>query len=236
MPPPTSKLDVVRKMVLAAIGSPVLPAEIAFDYTLDVTPALIEYYKYVPIKAPMTLPITNTRELSVAHADIIQQYDAENAGQYFYVGVLHAAIRHQIGQNAFNQNLLGLNVGVPVADPMENLQMATMIDISTGDLYYEEDEVRGATRFVFGGAGNFSVIFGLGHWDEEKLPWRHLRVVADLCGRYYYSRLIAIRETGAFNAADFKVSTAQLQKALEEAKTNAREYLEGAGYMALTIG
>ena len=236
MAAPTSKVTVIRNMVLANIGAPVLPAEIAFDDQLDMVPALLEYYKYIPIKSPMSFPITNAREVEILHSDIITNYNPAQVEHFFYVGVLHTAIRAQIGQNAFNQNLLGLNVGVPIADPMENQLMATMIDISTGDIYYEEDEMKQSVRFVFGGTGNFSAIFGLGCWDPEKLPWRHLRNIADIAATYYYARLIAVRETGVFNAADFKISTAQLNKALDEAKKNAKEYLENAAFVALTIG
>jgi hypothetical protein len=234
--PPTSKLDIIQKMVLATIGSPVLPAEIAFDYALDVVPALIEYYKFLPIKAPLSYTITNSRELEVPFADVIGSYSPGSVGSFFYVGVIHCAIRSQIGQNAFNQNLLGLNVGVPIANPMENLQMATMIDMSTGDVYYEEDEFKGVARFILGGSGNLSIIFGLGCWDGEKLPYRHLRNIADLCGIYYYTRLIAIRETGTFSAADFKISTVMLNKALDECKVRSKEYLENAAYMAISYG
>lgn len=233
---PASKLELINGTVMSNLGAPVLPVELQISATQDYPLALTEYYRFLPIKAPQTHVITNSRELEISHASVIGNYDPINPDNYFYVGVVHQTIRAQIGQNAFNQNLLGLNVGVPIADPMENLQMATMIDISTGDVYFEEDEAHECVRFIFGGSGNFSVIFGIGHWDVNKIPWRHIKVFSDLVSIQYYSRLIAVRDTGAFNSADFKMSTDFLKKALEEAKTRSAKYLEESGYIALTIG
>jgi hypothetical protein len=235
---PASKLELVTGTVKAALGSPVLPVELEISAAQDFPLALTEYYRWLPIKAPNAYTIRDAREMTVAHAEAIANYepDEDLAENFFYVGVLHCAIRAQIGQNAFNQNLLGLNVGVPIADPMENLQMATMIDISTGDVYYEEDEARALTRFIFGGSGNFSVIFGLGHWDVNLIPWRHMKAFSDLVAVQYYSRLIAVRKTGVFGSADFKMDLSFLEAALAEAKQRSKEYFEAATYMAITIG
>lgn len=231
------RIDLIKHGVYAPLGAPVLPRELELDPVGDVSLALIEYYKFIPIKVAVSYTITDAREIVVLHSDVCQQANlGDTDDDYFYVGVIHHAMRSQIGQNAFNQNLLGLNVGVPIADPMENLQMATMIDISTGDPYYEEDFDRNQTRWVLGGSGNLSVTYGVGTWDVEKTPVRHLRLVSMLVGKTYYERLIAVRKTGQFNAADFRISTDQLEAVKTKNDAEITQYIEAVGYMAITVG
>src|SRR5690606_32560151 len=219
MPAP-DRLKMLKGIIYAPLGVPVLPIELEFNVDLDVAPALAKYYKYLPILHAESYIVNRTRELRVRHADIIYNYvhrqipqpvdpvypappvpppqpDDPPVDEFFYIGVADHKIRHQIGQNAFNQNLLGLNVGVPIANPMENLQMATMIDISTGDTYMEEDFVREETRFTFGGMGNFAATYALGCWDYNKVPLRHLEYFAAIVGEQYYERIYAVRQTGS---------------------------------------
>jgi hypothetical protein len=228
----------VTSRVLAVLGAPTLPQELAISVTDDFSPALVKYYSYLPHKIGRTYPILNTRELTVDHASVFPDYvtGSPYSGDYFYIGVVHHAIRHQIGQNAFNQNLLGVEYGQPTPDPMQNLEFATAMDISTGDTYYEEDFVNSRTKFVLGGSGTFSVIFGLGHSNPELIPVRHVELMSWLVGAVYFERLMAVRKTGAFSSADFTLNTSQLESALQEAKDRSDKYLEGAGLMAATLG
>jgi hypothetical protein len=236
--PLPSRVAMVTSRLLAALGAPILPQELAPSVTDDFAPALVKYYSYLPHKVGRMYPITNTREMEVVHASVFPDYVVGQpyTGDYFYVGVIHHAIRHQIGQNAFNQNLLGIEYGQPTPDPLQNLEFATALDISTGDTYYEEDFVNDKTKFVLGGSGTFSVIFALGHSNPEKVPARHVELLSWLVGAVYYERLLAIRKTGAFSSADFALNTAQLESALKEAKDKSASYLESAGLLAATLG
>jgi hypothetical protein len=236
-----TRLDVIRALVYAPLGSPVLPRELELDGTLDVIPALLKYYRYVPIKVGKAYTITNERELSVRWKTFMPDFQAGNdsapyEGDYFHVGIIHHAIRHQLGVNSFNQQLLGLNVGIPITNPMENVGMATEIDISMGDVYYEEDGVNELTRFVVGGSGTLSVTWGVGHYDVEKVLLRHIEVVAALAAEIYLERIVAVRKTGNFNSADFKLDVSQLESFLEKAKEKAKAYLDEVGFLGMTIG
>lgn len=226
--------QVIKGMILAPLGAPVLPVELDVSTESDVPSGLVNYYKYVPVLVGKAYSIYNTRELAVKHADILA--DFPDPSKMFYIGVADHKIRHQIGQNAFNQNMLGLNVGVPIANPMENLQMATMIDISTGDTYMEEDFVREETRFTFGGLGNFSVVFAVGCWDLGKIPMRHLEFVAASIAETYYQRIEAIRQTGTFSNADFKISVEMIKSAAEKNKERLTQLRTNLAFMPVTMG
>lgn len=233
-----TKLPLILAQVVAPLGAPLLPQELAPDPVMDVQLGLIEYFRYLPIRVGTSYVITNAWDRVIPYTDIFAAASPDPAvqAQLFYVGVVHHAMRSQIGQNAFNQNLLGLNVGVPIADPMQNLQMATMLDISTGDTYYEEDDILQQVRFTFGGSGNFSVVWGVGSTNPEHILTRHIQLAAMLVGDVYYRRLLAIRKTGSFTNTDFKIDVGQLEATIADNRKRADEYLENAGYTALTVG
>lgn len=234
-----TRLDLIKARVYAPLGAPVLPRELELDLLNDVYPAIIKYYKYVPIKLGSSHTVRNERELRVPWTDLYPDYADKSVpyeGEYFYVGVIHHAIRHQLGVNAFNQNLLGLQVGIPITNPMENVAMATEIDISIGDIYYEEDNINEATKWVVGGSGTLSIVWALGHYDVEKIMLRHIDVMAALVAEVYFERLIGVRKTGSFNSADFKLDTSQLEGCLKEAKEKSQAYLDEIGFLGMTIG
>lgn len=158
-------------------------------------------------------------------------------GKYFYIGVLGYSVRNQLGQSRFDDYLLGLNYAVPNFDPVRMNLNATLIDMNVGDLHYEEDQSNNTIRFVVGGSCFVAVTYGVGSSSIEDTPLRHLELVSWLIGLQYYERMLAIRKTGSFKGQDdFEISTDQLEKALEYAKTRSEEMLRAVEFIAATKG
>lgn len=231
----TSNASLLNSYVYAPLGDPVLPREYSLDANRDIYPALVSYYKYVPIKRMALNYFTDRREWAMPIAPQYPDYPAETSS-YFYLGVLHYAVRHQLGQSRFDEYLLGFNYSIPNYDPERTLLNATLIDMNVGDVYYEEDHVNDLVRWVVGGTCVLSVLLGFGHKDLEKVPKRHIEWLSHIVRTVYYQRLISIRTTGKFDSADFDISAELLMSEYDKSVEAVKSMTEGMGLFEVTIG
>ena len=221
--------EVITGLALAPLGAPLLPTELEIS-SLDFEAALAKYYSYVPYKLNKEYNISGLYNVTQKMTDLLPSAD------YYYVGVVSFAIRSQINQSRLDEFLLGHNFVSPNIPVDKQAYFNTMIDLQTGDPYYEEDFVNEEVRWVVGARGTFAVVYGLGHNDPDKVPRRHFELMAALVGCVYYKRLLAIRKTGTFSGADFTLDASILQSALEEAQTRSTEILESIGLVPVTLG
>lgn len=221
--------EVITGLTLAPLGAPLLPTELAIS-PLDFEAALAKYYSYVPYKINKEYNIAGAYNFTQPIADLLPSQD------FYYVGVISFALRSQINQSRLDEFLLGNNLVAPNIPVDQQAYFNTMVDLQTGDPYYEEDFVLEQIRWVVGARGTFAVIYGLGHNDIDKVPRRHFELMAALVGCIYYERLLAIRKTGTFQGADFTLDTSILASALERAQTRSTEILESIGLVPVTIG
>lgn len=190
-----------------------------------------------PISQPFIQTPYNGNVYDPTNANPSVEPASTYTGKYFYVGVLGYAVRDQLGQSRFDDYLLGLNYAVPNFDPVRMNLNATLIDMNVGDIHYEEDQSNNVIRFVVGGSCFVAVTYGVGSSSIEDTPLRHLELVAWLIGLQYYERILAIRKTGSFKGQDdFEISTDQLERALEYAKTRSEEMLRAVEFIAATKG
>lgn len=197
---PLSVKDTIISRTLSVLGSPILPQEAAISDTDDFIPALYRYYSYIPIQTTRAYTFGTERELTVTEASVLPD------SNHFCVGVIGFAPRNQLGQTRFDEYLLGLQYGTPIFNPEQQVLSATILDQNVGDIYFEQDPVAQTYTFVVGGACVLGVIFGLGHYDPEIIPYRHIDLLSALLGETYYARLYAARISGQFDTADFKLS------------------------------
>lgn len=221
--------EVITSLTLAPLGAPRLPTELEIS-PLDFEAALVKYYSYVPYKKSENYSVTGIYSFKQEMAALLP------APEFFYIGVISFAMRSQINQSRMDEYLLGNNFVSPNIPVDRQAYFNTMIDMQTGDPYYEEDFVLGEVRWTVGARGTFCVIYGLGHNDINKVPARHYELMAALVGCVYYERLMAIRKTGAFQGADFTLDTSVLASALERAQTRSAEILESIGLVPVTLG
>jgi hypothetical protein len=237
--------NLARDLVLAPLGYPTLPQELQPSAT-DFDNALITYYKHLPLKVTRQETFRSERETAVSMDRILPDYattlgaETPSPSRYWYVGVLAFAPRLQVGSNRLNEYLLadGPNSAYvfPNAEPLKQGLLDTMYDYHIGDPYYEEDFVNRVVRWVVGGSSLLSVVYGVGHSDPDRLPYRHLELYKHLVGATYYERLLAVRKTGKFTNADFTIDTAQLESTLEEAKKRSDELIGSMGLVPVTSG
>jgi hypothetical protein len=242
---PKNKFDLIEGNVYSVLGDSVdirqdefnLPRELNIS-SADVNNALLEYYQNVPIKRTRNYTAVNVRELKQDFEELYQTDDE------FYVGVLDFYIKHQMStMGGLDSFLLGsmLPGQIPTitgikGGPMGVLLDNTITDMVVGDPYYEEDELEKCIKWVVGGYGVLSVIYGVGTWDVERTPHRHLPAVSWLVGKYYYERVLSIRKTGKFEKTDFSLDVSQLESSLQRAKEMSHEYLNSIKYMPITRG
>lgn len=235
-----NRKSLLENWVLSPLGGSTLsPEEEISD--ADITQALLTYYRYVPIKVPMTFSIRGqAREVIVPHADVIGQIPKkgpDDKSEYFYIGPMFNEFRTQMNFNTFDGYLLGpQNVSFPDYDPMALQVAAALVDYAQGDIYFEDDWNREECRFVLGGVNVLNVIFAVGQIDLDRVPIHHLELVSILASIPYYERLLAIRKTGTFKNTDFTISTEQLEATLERNRKAREDKLAEAGYMAITKG
>lgn len=221
--------DLVLSEVYAPLGAPTLPQELSVQ-PQDIELALNRYYSYVPVKKTSTHSFTTTREFGQQISELLPD---EN---YFYVGVVTFSVRQQTVSPRLNEYLLGTTYVFPNADPLKQSFLNTQLNENIGDPYYEENFVDGVVNWVVGGSCTLSVTYGLGHIDIEKVPRRHIRLLSYLVGQTYYKRILSIRKSASFNAADFKLDVSLIEKALEDSKTEGDEYLNSIGLFPVTQG
>lgn len=226
--------DLVRELVLAPLGAPTLPVELDIS-AADRMAALYKYYSYVPYKVTKQYSVQGSYQFAQPMAGLLPTPPDEGE-QFFYVGVFDFGFRHQIGQSRFNEYLIGNNYLSSQQSVEKQALLNTLLDQYTGDPYYEEDFIAGEVRWVTGARGSFAVTYGLGYTGLDKVPVRHLDLVARLVGCTYYERLLAIRKTGSFTGADFTLDTALLESQLAAAREKSAEALESIGLIPITSG
>ena len=229
MAPPKSILSLVHARVYNALGAPELPVEMQVSEE-DIEAALVKYYSFVPIKEIRTYGLNG--QIFAQSQPIDELLPSED---YFYVGVFSFAVRNQLSANNFNEYLLGLPM-MGTWSPEEKLRLDTKVDMMTGDPYYRENFVEGKIEWVVGSMGQLSVVYGLGHTNVELIPRRHVELMAYLTSEVYYERMLAIRKMGSFGGADFTLDVAQLQAALDYAKSRGTEILESIALVPATLG
>lgn len=221
--------DLVLGEVYAPLGAPTLPQELSVSAT-DIELALNRYYSYVPIKKTAVYTFSANRETSQLIADLLAD---EN---HFYVGVVTFSARQQTVAPRLNEYLLGTTYVFPNADPLKQSFLNTQLSENMGDPYFEEDFVNGVVKWVVGGTCTLAVTYGLGHLNLEKIPRRHIKLLAYLVGQVYYKRILAIRKSASFNAADFKLDVSLIEKSLDDANKEGEEYLNSVGLFPVTAG
>lgn len=232
MPTLPSNIDLLKHEIKAPLGGGDLPQEVDV-HDSDIALALLDYFKYSPIKVTKSYPMWGQREIEI---DIASLYPDTTSG-YFYTGVMHFEHRSQLGLTRFDEMLLGFqNVPLTRVTPERQLMDNTVLDMATGDTYYEEDLPANKVRFVVGGSCILSVIFGLGIYDLEKVPLRHLKLVSAITGIKYYERILALRKTGKFTNTDFQLDTSLLESKLKEYQDLVKEQIQWINMGALTKG
>jgi hypothetical protein len=151
------KTELIKDYVQAALGAPALPAELEVS-SMDLDLAMINYYKYVPIKVPKVYSFIQSRETTQTYANIISDYLMDKtlptgveADKFFYVGLLQFGTLQSLGQARFDEYLLGQWLQRPAYDPLKHALYNTQLDINVGDPYYIEDEVGERIQFIVGG-------------------------------------------------------------------------------------
>lgn len=226
----STHVELVEGIVYSPLGGTILPQEQSIQ-KVDYDRALLRYYTYNPIKITRTYEVGVDREVSQEHNALLPSAD------YFYVGLLHVEPRTQLGLTRFDEVLLGAAaLPSPRYTPEHQLLASTMVDLSVGDVYQEENNVEGVTRFVLGGSCILAAIWGIGHSDLNKVPHRNLEYVAQLVGVQYYERLLAVRKTGAFKDSDFSLDTSVLQASYEYFKEKSEEMTMALNLTAVTKG
>jgi hypothetical protein len=112
-------------MVLAPLGAPALPVVYEIDSDADILPALIKYYTHVPIITTSQHSMFTDRETVVSYENYKPKVPLESpqdADNIFYIGLVHYALRNQIGLARFDEFLLGVSVGRPEPN-MEKQQL-----------------------------------------------------------------------------------------------------------------
>lgn len=231
-----STQEAVFDRLMAVLGNPTLPVELAPDYVSDVLPALYKYYSYLPIQKPKYYNLIQTYREVHEDMDTLTQGLFPNDDKYFFLGVLNYQIRNMIGQGRFDEYLLGFNYSIPSYDPERILLQDTLIDINTGDPIVNCDFASKKINIVVGGACYLNVDYAFGHYDLNKIPLRHVELLALLIGQSYYQRLIAIRTSASFGNDDFSLSAELLNNTLAMANERGNQMLKDLGLMAFTRG
>lgn len=231
----TSNSALLESLVYAPLGDPVLPRECSLDANRDIYPALVEYYKHLPLKKVVTNYFTDRREWTMPISSNYPDYPTDPSN-YFYLGVLHFAVRNQLGQSRFDEYLLGFNYSIPNYDPERTLLNATLIDMNVGDVYYEEDLPNNLVRWIVGGTCILSVTLGFGQYNIEHIPSRHLELLSHIVKSVYYQRLLAVRTTGRFSQADFDISADLLQEEYNRSMETKKVMIESLQLVPVTIG
>lgn len=221
--------DLVLSEVYAPLGAPLLPQELSVQPT-DIELALNRYYSYVPIKKTASYSFTTTREIEQSIPALLPGED------YFYVGVVAFAPRQHTVSNRLNEYLLGINQTMPNADPLRQSFLNTQLGENIGDPYFEENFAEEKVVWVVGGACTLSVTYGLGHLNLEKIPRRHVKLMAYLVGQTYYKRILSIRKSAKFDNADFQLDVSLIEQALSDATKEGEEYLSSIGLFPVTLG
>lgn len=221
----------IRSLVYAPLGVPTLPTELDISAE-DEQIALSKYYSYVPIKV-----VRNYQSLNSSYT-FSQPMAAllPNPEEYYYGGVVAFAMRAQLNAARVDEYLIGNNYLAPHVPLDQQMYHNTMMDLQTGDPYFVEDFVGEKVDWVVGQRGTLSVVYGIGHTDLDRVPRRHIEVVAALIGCVYYERMLAVRKTGQFNGADFVLNADVLGEALKLAQTRVDETLAAIGVVPATVG
>jgi hypothetical protein len=228
-PLPTSQA-LIRSLVYAPLGAPLLPTELDISVE-DEQLALSKYYSYVPIKVVRNYPsATSGYSFSQQMAELVPSAD------YHYMGVVSFAMRAQLNAARVDEYLLGNGYLAPHVPLDQQAYHNTMMDLQTGDPYYVENFVEEKVDWTVGQRGTLSVVYGIGHNGLDKVPRRHIELMAALVGVAYYTRILAIRKTGAFNGADFTLDGSVLQNALEQAQLRSDDTLAAIGLVPATLG
>ena len=234
-----SNMAVIRSLVYAPLGAPVLPQELEIDPDMDIYPSLIEYYKYIPIKHIVNHYFMTDREwfmqISSNRPDSSIELCPEKS-PYFYIGPVDYAVRHQLGQARFDEYLLGMNYTVPNYDPERTVLNATLVDINIGDVYYEEEFHLDRIKWIVGGACLLSIVMGWGHRNIEAIPPRNLELMSLIVGNTYYQRVLALRGTGNFEKSDFTISNEILESALKEVKEKKEKMIQSLSLIPVVSG
>lgn len=224
--------DSIRNLVLSPLGSPVLPREVDIQET-DYLPALIRYYTAIPLRVErMYNMFSSVRTLEQKVNELLP-----NPDKNFFIGVLNYGIKNQVGQPGFDQMLLGLQYQIPMYDPIRKLALDTYTEVNTGDVQYQEhlEADEPYIKWITGAFSMLAVEYGYGQTDIDKVNIRHTEILANLVSITYYERLISIRRSGSFKAADFSVSTDFIEKKLEENKARAEKMLRDAAPFPIVV-
>lgn len=227
--------DHLVSVVGAPLGAPLLPVELAIS-DQDHLAALLKYYSYLPIKVTKEYQFTAEREQIQVMSQLLPDYGVQVPSEYFYVGPLAFAPRLYTTAPRMNEFLLGVPYMFPNEQPDKQQYINTIWGENIGDVYYEEHPESDSINWVVGGSCVLSVTYGIGHKNIDKVLPRHIELLSCLVGEVYYKRLLAIRNTGKFDHADFSLDTSLLKEAYDTAVARAAEIIDSTGLVPVTIG